>query len=123
VGDVVARWQDGDPAATESALGTGCVRSVAVTMPSAGDLAVTPAFRRFAEQLVRPCAGTRSATAVSDSTLSAVLPVFVSRDSIPRIAAADVVSADSRIAVWMLGAALAAALAELLVRRGANATA
>jgi len=123
VGNVVARWQDGEPAATETALGTGCVRSVAVTMPSAGDLAVTPAFRRFAEQLVRPCAGSRSATAVSDSTLSAILPVSVSRDSIPRIATADVVPGDSRLAAWMLGVALVTALAELYVRRGANATA
>jgi hypothetical protein len=73
-GYVVARWQDGQPAATESALGAGCVRSVAIAVPAAGDLAVTPAFRRLAEQLVQPCVGSRSVTAVSDSTLSAVLP-------------------------------------------------
>ena len=122
-GRVVARWQDGEPAATESALGAGCVRSVAVVVPPAGDLAVTPAFRRFAEQLARPCAGNRGAAPASDSTLSAILPPSVSNDSVPRIAAADVVPTDSKIAAWMLGVALVAALAEMLVRRGANATA
>ena len=122
-GSVVARWQDGEPAATESALGAGCVRSVAVALPSAGDLAVTPAFRRFAEQLVRPCAGSRSIAQVSDSTLSVVLPVSVAADSVLRITTAEAVPTDSRVAAWMLGAALAALLAELVVRRGANATA
>jgi hypothetical protein len=120
-GRVVARWQDGEPAATELALGAGCVRAIAIAMPSAGDLAVTPAFRRFAEQLVRPCAGSRSATSVSDSTLSAILPASVSKDSVPRVAASASVPGDSKTAAWMLGVALAAALAELLVRRGANA--
>ena len=122
-GRVVARWQDGEPAATESALGAGCVRSVAVMVPAAGDLAVTPAFRRFVEQLARPCAANRSAAPASDSALSAILPRSVSRDSVPRIAAADVVPGDAKIAAWMLGVALVAALAEMLVRRGANATA
>lgn len=122
-GTVVARWQDGEPAATESALGSGCVRSVAIAMPSAGDLAVTPSFRRFAEQLVRPCAGSWHTPPVSESMLSAVLPASVTRDSVPQVAAADAVPGSSRFAAWMLGVALVAALTELLVRRGANASA
>jgi hypothetical protein len=55
-GRVVARWSDGEPAATESTLGGGCVRSVAIAVPPSGDLPITSAFRRLAEQLVRPCA-------------------------------------------------------------------
>src|SRR5215207_4904977 len=37
-GEVVARWADGEPAATEAALGAVCVRAVAVTVPAVGDL-------------------------------------------------------------------------------------
>ena len=122
-GQVVARWQDGEPAATESALGAGCVRAVAVPVPSAGDLPVTPAFRRFAEELVRPCAGSRSAPAVSDSALRALLPASVTKDAVAGIAVADAVPGDSKLAAWMLGVALAAAIAELLVRRGGGANA
>jgi hypothetical protein len=55
--------------------------------------------------------------------LSAVLPASVSKDSVSLAAAADAVPGDSRIAAWMLGVALVAAFAELLVRRGANAAA
>jgi hypothetical protein len=123
VGRVLARWQDGEPAATESPLGAGCVRSVAVTVPVAGDLVVTPAFRRFAEQLVLPCAGNRSWTPVPDSTLLAVLPPSATPDSTVRVAAVSSVPERSILGAWMLGLALVAALAELLLRRGANATA
>ena len=123
VGRVVARWQDGEAAATELALGAGCVRSVAIPVPSAGDLAVTPSFRRFAEQMARPCVGSWAATAVSDSTLATALPPSVSRDSVVRIAGADAVPGDPKLTAWMLGVALVAALAELVVRRGANAAA
>ncbi len=123
-GRVVARWDDGEPAATETALGAGCVRSVAVMVPSTGDLALTPAFRRFAEQLARPCAASRGWIPVSDSVLSAVLPASASTDSLVRLPATDGTGSDSRLAAWLLGAAMAAALAELLVRRSAaNATA
>ena len=123
-GQVVARWDDGDPAATELALGAGCVRSVAVDVPTTGDLALTPAFRRFAEQLARPCVSSRVWMPVSDSVLSAVLPASILPDSIVHLPARHDSQSDSSIAAWMLAAAMAAALVELLVRRGAaNATA
>lgn len=123
-GRVVARWADGDPAATERALGAGCVRSVAVDVPTTGDLALTPAFRRFAERLAGPCEASRAWTPVSDSVLSAVLPASVLPDSIVRPPARDERPSHSSTAAWMLAAAMAAALVELFVRRGAaNASA
>lgn len=122
-GRVLARWQDGEPAVTESALGAGCVRSVAVTVPMAGDLVVTPAFRRFTEQVVVPCAGSRGWTPVPDSTLLAVLPASATPDSTVRVAAVSSTQERSTLGAWMLGLALVAALAEMLLRRGANATA
>jgi hypothetical protein len=123
-GRVVARWNDGEPAATEIPLGAGCMRSVAVIVPSTGDLALTPAFRRFAEQLAGPCMGSHDWAAAPDSVVSMVLPAAGVRDAARAISAADTTRSDSTIAAWLLGAAMAAAVAELLVRRGgANATA
>jgi len=119
----VARWDDGEPAATEIPLGAGCIRAVAVSVPSAGDLALTPAFRRFAEQLAGPCGGGRAWIAAPDSVVSTVLPVAGPGDAARTPSAADAGRSDSTIAAWLLGAAMAAAMVELLVRRGAaNAT-
>jgi len=123
-GRVVARWDDGEPAATEISLGAGCMRSVAVRVSAAGDLALTPAFRRFAEQIARPCVGSRGWAAATDSVVSAVLPATGARGAAQTFSAVDTTRSHSPIAVWLLGAAMVAALAELLVRRGAaNATA
>lgn len=123
-GRVVARWDDGDPAATETTLGTGCMRSVAVTVPSVGDLALTPAFRRFATQLVGPCLGAHTWAAASDSQVSTVLPTVGARDTAQPRSASDTTPRDSGIVRWLLVASLAALVAELFMRRGAaNATA
>ena len=123
-GRVVARWGDGEPAATEISLGGGCMRSVAVRVPATGDLALTPAFRRFAEQIAGPCVASRGWTAVTDSVVSAVLPATGTRDAAQTLSAVHTTRSHSPIAVWLLGAAMVAALGELLVRRGAaNATA
>jgi hypothetical protein len=100
------------------------MRSVAVIVPSTGDLALTPAFRRFAEQLAGPCMGSDGWAAAPDSVVSTILPAAGVRDAARAISAADTTRSDSTIAAWLLGAAMAAAVAELLVRRGAaNATA
>jgi aerotolerance regulator-like protein len=123
-GRVAARWQDGEPAATERALGAGCIRAVAVTVPAAGDLALTPAFRRLSERLTAPCAnGTRSVP-VSDSVLAFVLPAAIPSGAGAQPSVGIVDARASRLTAWMLALALVAALAELAVRRGAtNATA
>jgi hypothetical protein len=123
-GRVVARWSDGEPAATESALGDGCIRSVAIAVPPSGDLPITSAFRRLAEQLVRPCSSVVPWAAASDSVLAAVLPLAGRHSS---EVAASVIGepVPSTLTAWLLGLALLAASAEMFVRRGggANATA
>jgi hypothetical protein len=124
-GHVVARWSDGEPAAAEQALGDGCLRTVAVQVPGAGDLALTPAFRRFAVRMAEPCRATRPWAPASDSVLATVLSPTVPRDSLSRAAASvgDVPS-NSALAPWLLGLAIVAAVGELLLRRErANATA
>ena len=115
---VVARWSDGEPAATEAALGAGCVRSASVALPAAGDLALTPPFRRFAERMVAPCGSGRPLSPASDSTVAAMLTAE------PATATSDVrltaPAGDSRrtLVTMMLGLALAAALGEMFLRRG-----
>jgi hypothetical protein len=122
-GQVIARWYDGEPAATESALGGGCVRTVAVIVPVAGDLPLTPAFRRFVERMASPCERSGRWDPVPDSVLRVALAESIPRDSVERSSAAQAGLPESRLSAWLLAAALVAALAELVVRRGDNATA
>jgi len=119
-GRVVARWSDGEPAVTESALGAGCVRSVAVAVPGIGDLALTPAFRHFARRLVEPCGGTEVMRPAGDSVLTALLPSRPSASTASATRPERARATTPRLAVWLLALALAAGLAEMLVRRGAS---
>ncbi len=56
-GVTVLRWGDGTPAATEAALGLGCIRTVGVTVPTAGDEVLRPAFLRLVRALAGACGG------------------------------------------------------------------
>ncbi|HVT40867.1 MAG TPA: BatA domain-containing protein, partial [Gemmatimonadaceae bacterium] len=53
-GRAVARWADGRPAAFERAFGRGCMRTVGVGPPFAGDVALQPSFVALARQLLGP---------------------------------------------------------------------
>lgn len=118
-GSVSARWGDGEPAATDAPLGGGCLRSVAISVPSVGDLALTPSFRRFAERMVEPCAGAPALAPASDRLLATVLPPARSTGSDTSAARRDVLPDSSPgLTAWLLGLALVAAIAEMLVRRG-----
>lgn len=57
-GGVLVRWGDGAPAATEHAVGSGCIRDVAVPADAVGDVALETGFRAIARTLVEPCGGT-----------------------------------------------------------------
>jgi hypothetical protein len=58
-GDVLVRWGDGEPAATERTVGNGCIRDVAIPVDVVGDIALGSGFRRIAQLLVEPCGGAR----------------------------------------------------------------
>ena len=123
-GTVVARWSDGDPAVTESALGAGCVRSLAVAVPATGDLPLTPAFRRFAERMAQRCDGLGALDRALRQCIAAALPASVAPTSKVPPTVAGAPSPVSKLTAWLLALALLAAVAELLVRRGsAHATA
>jgi hypothetical protein len=119
-GRVIARWADGEPAATEVPLGTGCLRAVSVTTPAAGDLPLTPAFRHFARRMAGPCTAAGRQPLASDSALAAVLPPAApSRDRLTVAAVASDVPY-TKLTAWLLGLALVLGFAEMWVRRGGS---
>lgn len=54
-GQVVARWSDGAPAASEQRLGAGCVRRVSIGIPRVGDAQLQPSFVALQRALELPC--------------------------------------------------------------------
>lgn len=114
-GQVIARWADGSAAATEHAatLG-GCVRDVAIPIPSRGDLALRESTRRLVALLAAPCVGIASSVPASESALAAL------RGSGPLVATRALESrtaSPGHLTTWLLAAALALVLLEPLFRR------
>ena len=112
--EVIARWIDGEPAAIETPSSGGCTRSVAVHVPAVGDLVIRNDFRRFVAALSGDCVATTSTISADDATVSRLAGTggLASRDSFrPR---GDL---RSSLAPLLLGIAIAAAIAELFVRR------
>lgn len=112
---VAARWVDGEPAAVEHVVGPGCIRDVAIPVPSKGDIMLRPSFGRLLETLGAPCA----ATSGGPGQAAKVLEVMAGTG--PLVAAAMIRPPDTittPLVPWLLALALVLALAELLVRRG-----
>ena len=107
-GRVIARWSDGEPAATETAMGAGCIRDVAIPVDPVGDMALRESFRGFARELLDPCGGARDLSPVPDSLL---LP-----RARPSFAGVTPV-VNSRLPVILAVLALLVIAAEQLVRR------
>ena len=115
---VVARWVDGEPAAVETALGQGCIRTVTITVPRAGDLVLDPRFGRLVSALTEPCGGAANYRPL-DPVARARL---AGNDRLLRTAAAGIVPAE-RMATpwsrWLLLAALLLMGLEAVARRKA----
>lgn len=112
-----AWWADGAVAASESPLGAGCVRTVAVPTAGSGDLALRPRFHGLVGALLVPCGGARDLAPVDESALAALRG-----DGAATVALRADAAERSPLVPWLLGAALALLLAELAVRqRGASA--
>lgn len=112
-GRVIARWRDGTPAASEAHVGEGCVRTVGVGIPLAGDLTLRSPFGHFLEAMVVPCGGHRSA-AVPDSLLA-----WLTGEGALASASALQAGAEqsSPLTLWLLVLAVALLGAEQFVRR------
>lgn len=115
--DVIARWVDGEPAAIERPAGAGCVRSVAIPVTPVGDLVIRYDWIRFVAALSGTCASVASLTP-ADPT--AVARLEGKGGLAPREAFQPLTDARSPLAPWLFGLALAAAIAELFVRRRAR---
>ncbi len=112
-GRVVARWSDGMSAAVESPIGTGCVRTVGIGVPIAGDVTLQPAFQSLAAELLAPCGGEVAADAASGAVAATL-----TRSGAPAPAAAfEDLSIPSPVAPWLIGASLLLLLSEWSVRR------
>ena len=113
-GRVVARWLDGVPAATEIGHGSGCIRTVAIPIPRAGDLAVQPEFGLFVRELLTPCGGRRDGAPASAESLAMLRGGEAAAASSAIAGQMDVAS---RLPAWLLASALALALLEHSMRR------
>lgn len=112
---VAARWVDGTPAAVERTIGQGCIRDVAIAVPTRGDLALRGSFARFVRALVAPCEAVSGGPVADSGTLAAL----AGRGS---LASHDAVRPPENVSTplvpWLLAAAILLVLLELFVRRG-----
>jgi hypothetical protein len=113
---VVARWVDGEPAAVEKKIGSGCMRSVAIPVQAAGDLVIRPEFVRLVEAIAAPCGDRVRSVPLAASVIASLTG---GRGLAPGSTFSAREDVTSPLAPWLFGLALAAALAELLVRRTA----
>jgi hypothetical protein len=110
---VVARWADGQPAAVESKMGAGCLRSVAIPVQVAGDLVIRSEFVRLVEGIAAPCGERGSPVPLSASAVASLAGSGRLASGGEFAAREDVASP---LAPWLFGIALAAAIGELLAR-------
>jgi hypothetical protein len=115
--EVIARWVDGEPAAIEKPDGAGCTRSVAVPVTPVGDFVIRRDFVRFVSSLSRPCARVTSLIPADPAVVS---KLEGKGGLAPRAAFQPLTNAHSDLAPWLFALAIAAAIAELFVRRRAR---
>jgi len=113
-GQVIARWIDGEPAAVEWPAGDGCVRSVAVPVPSAGDLPIRDDFVRFVAAIAGPCSAHRKFEPMGAMAIASLTGMG---GMAPRKGFSLRGDAHSWLAPWFLGLALLAAVTEMFLRR------
>lgn len=110
----VAWWIDGDAAAAESALGSGCVRSVAIPVSVAGDFVLRPDFHALIGELLHPCGGERAYELIPPASLATLAGTG---GLAPSGVFAKPPAETSPAAKWLLLGSLLCALLELLARR------
>jgi hypothetical protein len=112
--EVIARWIDGEPAAIETTNASGCSRSVAIPVNPVGDLVIRNDFVKLVAALSRDCISRRARVLAPSAEVEKLKGQgsLAARDAFqPR---GDV---RSDLAPWLIGLAVAAAIAELFVRR------
>lgn len=67
---VIARWEDGSPAAVQRNDASRCDRSTTIPVPTKGDLVVRPEFVSVVERLISPCIAVSSYAPAGEALLS-----------------------------------------------------
>jgi hypothetical protein len=120
-GRVLARWLDGEPAATERSLGQGCVREVAIPVDPVGDVALRESFRATVGSFLEPCGGARDFR--PSVILSAASGYPRQRVLQEPTAGPSLRSGRQRVAIWLAALALAVLIAEQGLRARRRAVA
>ena len=111
---VAARWVDGEPAAVERIVGSGCIRDIALQVPVRGDVMLRPNFARLLETLGAPCAAMSGGAGMPDHDVELL------RGDGPLAAAGMIDPPDTIVTPlvpWLLALALLLALLETFIRR------
>ncbi len=110
---VYARWVDGEPAAFETITEAGCVRSLAIPMPTAGDAILRPDFVRFKNALNEPCGIAHDFAPIPAEFMS----TFAGPEKLASVGDIQpVIKKMTPWVPWLLAAALLLAIIELLMR-------
>lgn len=113
---VIARWVDGEPAAIEEAWVAGCIRTVAIEVPVAGDLVLDARFAKLVAALSERCGGGMDLTPVDEAARAQL-----AGDSGRRHALAAGFAAPEQVPSpwtrWLLLAAVLLVVAESVLRR------
>jgi hypothetical protein len=119
-GRTVARWADGSAAAREIVVGQGCIRTVAVGLPTAGDLPLRHSFQRAVRGLLAPCESGSSGALADAATVARLWGSGpMARGSGPMARGSALATGGDRptpLVPWLLALAVVGALAELFVR-------
>jgi hypothetical protein len=111
----IAWWVDGRIAATETRLGSGCLRQVAIPVDPAGDLALRERLRDLMADLLSSCGGPRDHRLADSSTRAALIgakPAAVGTASLPALP-----DAGRQLPPWLLAGGILLLLAEQVLRR------
>ena len=112
-GSVIARWMNGEPAATELQRAGGCIRRIGFDVPDGGDFVLTPSFQRLTAELLAPCGGMHETAQAPDSLVASLSQP--SPGSSTRVRLSD--DSRNRTAAIIMVLAILLGLAELVVRR------
>lgn len=118
--EIIARWVDGEPAGIERTTESNCSRSIAVPITPVGDLMIRNDYKRFAEEISGDCGSHASTIPASTDKVDLLRGTG---GLAPREAFKPRSDVHSSLAPWLMALAIAAAIAELFVRRRRNVAA
>ena len=111
--NAIAWWIDGGVAASESAHGGGCVRSVAIPVSASGDFVLRADLHELLRELVQACGGEPAFTSLPPAELA----MLAGRGGLaPAASFAQDPATETPLTKWLLLASLACALLELAIR-------